>query len=184
MMRVFLKNQKVILRPLEVEDLEGTYPSWFDSGEVCIGNNHHRFPYTRSELEHYIRNSIGTQGQLVLAIVDPETQEHVGNVALANIDWINRNANLTIIIGIPGTWNKGYGYNACRLMIDHAFNELQLVRIAMGTFETNIGMRRIGEKLGFVEEGIRRKAVFKQGKYVDVVEYGLLRDEYVENEGR
>ncbi len=39
-------------------------------------------------------------------------------------------------------------------------------------------MRRVAERLGMREEGVRRQAAFKDGAYVDVVEYGVLRAEY------
>lgn len=177
-MRVFLRNEHVLLRPLELSDLEGNYPSWFDDEVVCSGNNHHRFPYNRESMTNYIHQSQSGQGQLVLAIIDAKTQQHVGNVAIANIDWINRSADLTIIIGERGKWQSGYGYNACYLIVKHAFKSLQLNRISMGTFETNLGMQRIGEKLGFKQEGRRRQAIFKDGVYVDVLEYGLLAAEF------
>ena len=39
-------------------------------------------------------------------------------------------------------------------------------------------MRKLVEYLGMVEEGKRRQAVYKLGRYVDVIEFGVLRDEY------
>ena len=56
---------------------------------------------------------------------------------------------------------------------------LNLNRIACGTFENNKGMRKLAEYLGMCEEGRRRRAVYKYGRYVDVIEYGVLKDEYV-----
>ncbi len=177
-MRSFLANEIVTLRPLTVEDLNGGYPHWFDSEEVCRGNNHHRFPLTLRQLEAYIENANSDRSQLVLAIVDRITGIHVGNIALSGIDWINRSAELTIVIGEHNQWHKGYGYSACRLVVEHAFKSLQLHRIGMGTFSSNIGMQKIGEKLGFKREGIRRQAAFKNAQYIDIIEYGLLREEY------
>ena len=40
-------------------------------------------------------------------------------------------------------------------------------------------MQRLAAKLGFVQEGVRRKNLYLWGKYEDEIEYGLLRDEYV-----
>jgi len=65
------------------------------------------------------------------------------------------------------------------LICDHGFLALNLNRIACGTFEDNVGMCKLAESLGMAEEGRRRQAVYKLGRFVDVIEYGVLRNEYV-----
>ena len=53
-----------------------------------------------------------------------------------------------------------------------------IIRIGCATFETNVGMRKLAGALGMIEEGVRRQAAYKDGRYLDVVEYGLLRAEF------
>jgi ribosomal-protein-alanine N-acetyltransferase len=67
---------------------------------------------------------------------------------------------------------------ACKAIIRHAFAALNLHRVSFGTFENNLGMRGIAKKLGFEEEGILKQAVFKNGRYVDIILYGLLADSF------
>ena len=175
----FLIGEKIYLRALVETDSEGPYPTWFNDAEVCRGNTHHIFPYTVDAARAYIQRASSDQRQLVLAIVRREDDTHIGNIALDNIDHINRTAELTIIIGDKSRWGKGYGKEAARLICDHGFLALNLNRIACGTFEDNVAMRKLAEYLGMVEEGRRRQAVYKLGRYVDVIEYGVLRNEYV-----
>lgn len=176
--RVFLEGDRVTLRGLELEDLQGNYPHWFDDGQVCQGNTHHRFPYAYAELEAYIKGLSGNRDTLVLAIVDKESESHIGNISLQSIDWISRNAEFAILLGEKGFWNKGLSKEAGSLIVDHGFQSLNLERIYCGTFQNNTGMRKLALSLGFKEEGIRRKAVYKNGLFLDVVEYGLLREEW------
>lgn len=63
-------------------------------------------------------------------------------------------------------------------MCDHGFRAMNLNRIACGTQLDNDGMRKLAQSLGMKEEGRRRQAQFKHGRYIDVVEFGLLRDEF------
>lgn len=175
----FLSGEKIYLRGLRESDAQGPYPSWFNDEEVCQGNSHHVFPYSQEQALAYIRESRGTDRRLVLAIVRREDGAHIGNIALDNIDYINRSAALTIIVGDKAAWGKGYGREAARLICDHGFTTLNLRRISAGTFEDNAGFRRIAQYLGMVEEGRRRQEAFKLGRYVDVVEYGLLREEFL-----
>jgi len=175
----FLAGKDIYLRPLVESDCDGPYPSWFNDLETCRGNSHHIFPYTPEAAREYVRQSNTVKDKLVLAIIRSKDNAHIGNIALDNINYINRTAELSVIIGDKSCWNKGYGKQAARLICDHGFLALNLNRVACGTFEDNVGMRKLAECLGMAEEGRRRKAVYKLGRYVDIIEYGMLRSEYV-----
>lgn len=73
----------------------------------------------------------------------------------------------------------GYAAEAAEVLIDHAFNRLNLHRLYCGTADNNIRMQKLAEKLGFIKEGIRRQALFKNGAYHDIIEYGKLREECI-----
>jgi RimJ/RimL family protein N-acetyltransferase len=103
---------------------------------------------------------------------------HIGNTALQQINWVNRSAEWAILIGDKNAWGKGYAFEAAGLMMMHGFSSMNLNRIACGTFEDNIAMNRLAVKIGMREEGRRRSAAFKGGRFVDVVEYGILRSEF------
>jgi RimJ/RimL family protein N-acetyltransferase len=179
----FLSGEKIFLRELRESDAQGAYPSWFNDEEVCRANSHHVFPYSQVQALQYIRENQGTDRRLVLAIIRREDAAHIGNIALDCLNHINRSAELTIIIGDKTAWGKGYGKEAARLLCDHGFQVLNLNRIAAGTFESNIAFRRVAEHLGMVEEGRRRQGAYKLGRYVDVIEFGVLRTEYLKRFG-
>lgn len=180
MNRIFLEDGRIVLRPLKIDDIENGYINWFDSEKICNGNNHHRFPYSKEKMESYVYESNKFVNSLILAIVIKETNKHVGNIALDPIDFINSNATLSIIIGDKNSWGKKIGYSASKLIVNHAFKNLNIKRINIATFDYNLGMQKIAIKLGAKEEGRRRKAIFKNGKYIDIIEYGLLIDEFEE----
>ncbi|MDD1663878.1 MAG: GNAT family N-acetyltransferase [Methanomicrobiales archaeon] len=174
----FLTGPRLYLRPLELADCEGPYLDWFNDEEVCRGNRHHTFPYTPEKAREYVGMTRSSTDELVLAIVDRKEETHIGNIALQQIHSIYRSAEFSIIIGDKGSWGKGYGTEAGRLLLDHGFFRLNLHRVACGTFETNTPMQHLALALGMREEGRRRQAAFVGGQYVDVIEYGVLRDEY------
>jgi len=136
------------------------------------------FPYTPAAAREYVQQVNTSRDKLILAVVRSKDNRHIGNIALDNINLINRTAELTIVIGDKSQWQKGYGTEAARLVCDHGFLTLNLNRISCGTFENNIAMQKLAEHLGMVREGTRRKAVYKSGRYLNVIEYGVLRDEY------
>lgn len=173
----FLTGNEIYLRGLNLEDLEGNYIKWLNDAEVCNYNSHHVFPYYRENAEIYIKNASNSQNTLVLAIVLIENDLHIGNISLQNIDYINRSAEIAILIGEKDCWGKGYSKEAANLIIKHGFMELNLQRIYCGTSSDNISMQKLALSLGMIEEGRRRQAFFKHNQYVNIIEYGLLKHE-------
>jgi RimJ/RimL family protein N-acetyltransferase len=174
MQKPFLQGTSCDLRALQPEDANERYLSWFHDAETCRYNTHHRFPMTAQTLQAYVQEVSASKTAVVLAIVEKESERHVGNIALQGIDPIARTAELAILIGEEEARGKGIGREACALMIRHGFLTLGLNRIWLGTMATNTGMRRVAEALGFTQEGVLRQANYTDGTFVDGVIYGLL----------
>lgn len=178
MKKPFLIGERLYLRPLELSDVDGDYPSWLNDPIVCAQNRHQTFPYTIEQAKAYIESVRGSQTDLVLAIVDKKMDLHIGNISLQAITLIHANAELAIIIGNTSYWGKGYGQEACSLMINHGFNALRLHRIYCYTSAANIAMQRICEACGMKKEGVQREAFYKHGRFYDVIEYAILAHEW------
>lgn len=172
---VFLTGEKIYLRILNEDDIEGNYASWLNDPEITIYNSHGRFPMTVEKLKEYVKESSKFQSSLVLAVVDKVTDEHIGNISLQNINWIDRNAEIAFLLGEKEYWGKNIMFEAGEILISHGFKVLNLHRIYCGTSFDNIGMQKLADKLGMIKEGLRKDAMYKDGKYVDVIEYGIIR---------
>ena len=115
----------------------------------------------------------------VFAIVIKRGSKHIGNVSLQNISYIDRSAELAIIVGDKKYWGKGIGLETWKLMMNYGFRVLNLHRLYCGCANKNLGMRRIAKKSGMKPEGRRRDAFFKNGEYDDILEFGILDTEYL-----
>lgn len=177
-MNYFLENDRVGLRCLIESDCEGSYADWFNSSEVCLYNDHHRYPMTKEDLLNFVRRCMHTRTEIVMAVEEKESKKHIGNISLQHIDLINRQAEIAFMFGDKEYWGKGYATSAARLMIDHAFSEMGLNRIYFGTFDENISMQSVGSKLQFTKVGLRRQALYKNGKFHDIFDYDLLACEW------
>lgn len=178
MEKPFFYTKRLGLRLLNEEDIDGNYLNWFNDFEVCRYNSHYRFPKTKDELQSYIQEVNRNRDILVFAIVDINSQTHIGNISLQEINYIDGSAELAFLIGEKEFWGKGYATEAAEILMNHAFFQLNLNRLYLGTADDNIRMQKLAEKLGFVQEGVRRHALFKSGKYHDIIEYGKLREEH------
>jgi RimJ/RimL family protein N-acetyltransferase len=97
------------------------------------------------------------------------------------INWIsphNRVANLGASIGEPEYWGGGYGTDALLLLIEYAFDALDIRKVWLGTMSINARVVRQMQKVGFALEGRRHDAVYADGQWHDQLVYGLLREEW------
>lgn len=174
-MTAFLGDDLITLRPLTVQDIDGPYAKWFNDPEIVKNNSHGRFPMGLEELKSYVHESQSKfSSYLVLAVMWRESSQHIGNISLQNINWVDRSCEIAFILGELSYQGRGVMFRAASLLISHAFKQLNLRRIYCGTLDTNVAMKGLAIKLGMEQEGRRRAAVYKGGKYIDIVEYGLL----------
>lgn len=174
---MILESGRLILRPLEAADAAGDYPAWLNDPDVCRYNSHGERLYTPDMALAYIARVTGSATEQVYAITLKENRRHIGNIALQQISTHSRSAELAILIGATDLAGRGYGSEAARTLVDHGFSRLELHRIYCGTHAENRAMRRLALALGMREEGCRRDAVYKNGKFADIIEYGLLEGE-------
>ncbi len=101
----------------------------------------------------------------------------IGNCGFSEIDWRCRQAELGIVIGEKRLWNQGYGHESVELLVRHGFDTLNLHRIWLRVYANNHGAIHCYEKAGFVHEGRLREAMYKNGKYVDILIMSILENE-------
>lgn len=174
----FLTGKKIILSPLSAKDISEDYISWFNDKEVCRDNSHAVFPNTYKKTIAYLKSIESSKTDFVFSIKWKKNKHHIGNVSLQNINWVNRSAEIAIIIGNKKYWNKGIGSEAYSLILQYGFGTLNLNRISSGQTLTNAGMIKVCEKNGMKKEGILREALYKEGKYLDAVIFSILKKEY------
>ena len=101
----------------------------------------------------------------------------VGEIRFKSLRWFNRKAELSIIIK-KEFQKQGFGKSALKLIVDYAFNKMNLHRLEAEVIETNFPSIKLVEQLGFKLEGKLREAKYTEGGYVDILRYGILRTEH------
>ena len=128
--------------------------------------------------ESYMNN----RGNVVrCAITEDDKDDILGLVSLVSINYMNQSAEFHIMIGDIQNQGRGIGTYAVNTMLNHAFNNMNLQRVELTVLEENVRARHLYEKCGFVYEGRKRKAKFKNGKFVVMLMYSILKTEFLLN---
>jgi RimJ/RimL family protein N-acetyltransferase len=136
-------------------------------------------PQSAEGFREWMAATRGRENQEVFAIETLEDRRAVGICGLEGIDARARTAGFGIWIGKP-YWDRGYGTDATRATCRFGFRYMNLQRISLCVYETNPRAIRAYEKVGFKREGVGRRGQFLGGQHVDVVEMGLLAEEFVD----
>lgn len=138
-----------------------------------------RYPISRYQEEKWMERTLdqSKERNKIFAI---ETKEgvYLGGIGLHNISWENGNAEAGIVIGKKEYWNKGYGTDAMIVLLDFAFNQMNLHRVYLKVYAYNNRGIKSYEKCGFKREGILRHDRYANGKYHDTIIMGILKDEF------
>lgn len=174
-------KKRVYLRAFELNDyLIST--AWRNDSEVTKNLGGNTFFVSSEREKKWIENAIyNDQKNFRFAICLCETNKYIGNISLLNVNWINRDAEFSIVIGDKNEWNKGYGNEASIEILDYGFKHLNLHRIYLKVLSKNKRAIKLDEKIGFIKEGVLREAIFKNNQYHDLIIMSILRDEYFNN---
>ncbi len=103
--------------------------------------------------------------------------ELVGEINLSRIRWYNRKCEISVLI--KKEWQgKGLGKEAMKSLIDFAFNRMNLHRLEAEVIEFNKPSLKLMKTLGFKKEGTLREAKYFNGKYWNILRFGLLKSEW------
>lgn len=116
--------------------------------------------------------------QIRCAITEGVSDNILGLISLVSIDYVNQSAELHIMIGDKKNQGKGIGTFAVDAMLQHAFYNMNLRRIELTVLENNDRAKHLYEKIGFVQEGVKRMARYKNGEFVNMLLYSILKEEY------
>lgn len=175
---MILIGKKVVLRPIEQEDIEFIRSlindPWMEERIVgwCL-------PLSRKDQEQWYAK-YSNNDQHIRFVIETETDGIVGLTGLVNIDYKNGVADSAGMRVKRDIQSKGVATDAYMTLFRYAFSELRLHRINTSALEGNAISLHVMEKVGVKREGVRRDAVYKKGKYHNVILCGILESDYWE----
>ena len=172
-----IEGERVVLLRHTPSNLPAFY-RWYGDAEIARLNRHQSGPMRRDEIERFFNARILGMDSLALAIHVRESGRLIGSCAFSQIDGDNGSALYHITIGERDAWNRGYGTEATDLMLGLAFDRLGLHRVTLTVFSFNERAIASYRKSGFALEGTARQAIWRDGRFWDEHQMGILADEW------
>jgi RimJ/RimL family protein N-acetyltransferase len=171
-----LRDRAVALRALRHDDIAAYVAAFTDDPElaVLLGTD----PPDAESLARRIDAPPQAGATAWAAVIaDPDTDAFCGIVLLHHLEAEHARAEVGFWL-VPAARRRGLAERAVALLIGWAFTELGLERIELTTTPDNQGAAALARKLGFTHEGVLRSRDVEHGRRVDIVWFGLLRDEW------
>lgn len=176
--KYMIHTNKIILRPFRAEDADALWDSIGNELFNKLTGTHGTF--TREMIDHYVAKQpeYDPKERAAFVIALPDDSRAIGEVVINEVDLDNHSANIRISLFDEADLGKGYGTEAMRLMVNHGFEHMDLHRISLGVYALNPRAIRVYKKIGFVQEGIFRDALYWDGEYIDEIRMSILKHEW------
>ena len=170
----YCEGERVYLRSVHMDDVS-LIVKWKKDPYIQKMTLYPGAPVARESQEHDIERALKADDELYLIIVVKETDKPIGYVR-ANF-WEGQSDSVWLRYALGEERGKGYGKDALTCFIKRLFDE-GVHRFDTEVYEFNTVTLAFLEKLGFVKEGVKRKAFFDGETHVDVVVFGLLKEDF------
>jgi diamine N-acetyltransferase len=169
------RGKLVELSPLTDADSDAML-RWINDRDLVLLNSAFR-PVDEAHHREWF-NSIRKRSDVVIfGIRALEGGRLVGSCQLLGISPTHRKAELQIRIGEADARGRGYGREGVDLLLDFAFNDLNLNRVELTVLDGNEPALKTYLSAGFKTEGTLRQGAYIDGKYVDLIVMAILGSE-------
>ena len=172
-----IRTPRLMLRELTVADVSDDYVAWLNDREVS------RFLETRLSAQDtgtvcdFVERVAARDDEFLFGIFLHDGR-HIGNIKVGPIRSHHAVADVSLLIGARDCWGKGYACEAIEAVSRHAFESLGVRKLSASMYAPNEGSRRAFLKAGYAEEGRRRRHYMLDGEPCDLIELGLLPEDF------
>ncbi len=164
---------------MEVSDADAVSDWYQQIEDVSIFDRQVPLPINHTDVVTLIKSLVADQEKEKCRWFVAETSDGnaIGMAGLEGISLLHGHAILAMFI--EGSWRRtGIGIRMACMMVDLAFKQLRLHRVATVYRADNASSGTLLGRMGFKPEGIARQAWFGRGQYFDLMNVGLLLEEW------
>ena len=175
-------GNRIMLREYRKDDID-PIRGWVNDPEIADNlSDIFLYPSTLNQTESFLNFVLEgkSNNEAHFIIAETRTESYIGQIDLMGIDWKNRCAELGIVIGRKDSLSKGIGSEAIRLLLEFAFERMNLNRIELRVHDYNERAYNCYLKCGFKEEGRLKQRHYYKGSYSDLILMAILKEEFMD----
>lgn len=177
------QGEQVRLRAVEATDIDDVM-KWMNNEDVTkylsqVGQVTSR----ESEQSYLSQVSHGNDQTNKVFTIETLRGEYLGQASMADIDYVNRHAELSLVIGRTDLHGQGYGSDSLRVLLRIAFSVLNLRKVYLRVISGNQGAIRVYQKCGFREAVRFHHHCFIHGQWHDDILMEAFREDFVLENG-
>lgn len=166
-----LRNSLVIAQPLKESDFEGLYTA---AADLLIWEQHpNKNRYQREAFTNYFKGAMESGGAFL--VKDAQTGEIIGSSRYSDYNPEKRTVAIGYTFFVRSHWGKGHNYALKKLMLDHAFKQVNTVIFYIGA--VNKRSQVSIERLGAVKTGEEETAYYGEAPKLDYV-YAISKEQW------
>ena len=164
-----LTGRKVAVQPYAAADVTADHVGWLNDPEVVKFSNQRFRRHDLASCQAYFDSFAGSDNSF-LSIRRLSDDKAVGTLTVYR-NGHHGTAGVGIMVGDPSAWGQGIGQDAWSLVIDWLIDGEKTRKVTAGTLACNIGMLRLMQRSGMVEEAVRREQELVDGVAQDIIYY-------------
>ncbi len=172
-----ITGPSVVLRRHVPENL-AAFQRWYADREIARLARYQEAPMRTEEIDRFFAARVVGPDAMAMGVYIKASGRLVGTCAFSQLDAENGSALYHITIGERDAWGQGYGTEATKLMVDHAFGVLGLHRVALFVFEFNERAVRAYQRAGFLIEGRARESIWRDGRWWDELAMSVIESDW------
>lgn len=172
-------GERVYLRSLEKKDAEAMALGFAVESETMM--QRWRIPLSPIAWEQEIENQHKNQPPdlIELGVCLKSDDTLIGSVVLESVDYINRTAETGSWLILAEHRGQGYGTEAKHLLLEYAFDRVQLHVLRSWVWEPNKRSAAALMKQGYKPAGKLLRQDLKDGVYYGALMFDVKRDEWI-----
>lgn len=163
-----LEGKRTLLRPLEEEDLQRSL-MWLTDPMINKYLSPNFRDLTEEQEEKWFEYIQDSEQDIVFAILEKDTNLHIGNCSLNRLDHRNGTCELGIVIGKKDYWNRSFGSDAVDTLVRFASDHLDIPAVRLNVYSYNHRAIKAYKKCGFNLIKVLKRNHLYNGKYWDTL---------------
>ena len=167
-------NRHIIkLKKATMRDLSLTWIGWLNDKEVNKFSKKKNKNHSYKSQKNYLKEILTDNTKLLFMLIYDNRK--IGTLLISKISKVNKNCEISYLLGEKNLWNKGLGTKLINLVVQYIFKKMNLKKIYAGVRSDNISSQKILKKNNFKLEANLKNHFFVNKKYFDYYIFSLTK---------